>query len=70
MQLILSMRHDICYRDNDTSAGKRECERKMLAELNTLVPKGRREKVNRQLVRSIIALEHGTGYRLEQSISG
>ena len=39
-----SLRHDICYRDNP--AGKSECDRKMLAELNTLVPKGRREKVD------------------------
>ena len=43
------MRHDICYRDNDTPAGKRECDRKMLAELNALTPTGRREKVDRQL---------------------
>ena len=33
----------------------------MLAELNTLVPKGRREKVDRQLVRSIIGLKHRLG---------
>ena len=45
------MHHDICYRDNDTPAGKHECGRKMLAESNALVPKGRREKVDRQLVR-------------------
>ena len=31
------MSHDICYRDNDTPAVKRECDRKMLAELNALV---------------------------------
>ena len=43
----ISMRHDICYRDNPS--GKHECDRKMLAELNTLVPMGSREKVNRQL---------------------
>ena len=55
----ISMRHDICYRDNPT--GKHECNRKMLAELNTLVPKGRREKVDRQLVRSIIGLKHRLG---------
>ena len=54
----ISMRHDICYRDNDTSAGKRECDRKMLDELNALVPKVRREKVDRELVRSIIGLKH------------
>ena len=33
----------------------------MLADLNTLVPKGRREKVDRQLVRSIIGLKHRMG---------
>ena len=33
----ISMRHDICYRDNGTPAGKRECDRKMLVELNALV---------------------------------
>ena len=36
----ISMRHDICYRDNDTPAGKRDCDRKMLDELNALVPEG------------------------------
>ena len=53
------MRHDICYRDNP--AGKHECDRNMLAELNTLVPKGSREKVDRQLVRSIIGVKHRLG---------
>ena len=33
----------------------------MLAEMNTLVQKGRREKVDRQLVRSIIGLKHRLG---------
>ena len=41
--------------------GKHECDHKMLAELNTLVPKGRREMVDRQLVRSIIGLKHRLG---------
>ena len=54
----ISMRHDIGYRDNDTSAGKRVCDREMLAELNALVPEDRREKVDRQLIRSIIGLKH------------
>ena len=57
----ISMRHDICYRDNDTPVGKRECDRKMLAELNVLLSEGRREKVDRQLVRSIIGLKHRMG---------
>ena len=55
------MHHDICYRDNETSAGKHERDRKILAKLNALVPKGRREKVNRQLVRSINGLKHRMG---------
>ena len=54
-----SMRHDICYRDN--LSGKSECDRKMLAELNTLVPKGRRESVDRHVVRSITGLKHKLG---------
>ena len=33
----------------------------MLAALNVLVPVGRREKVDRQLVRSIIGLKHKMG---------
>ena len=53
------MHHDICYQDNPT--GKHECDRKMLAELNALVPKGKHEKVDRQLVRSIIGLKHRLG---------
>ena len=42
-------------------AGKHEYDRKMLEELNTLVPTGRRKKVDRQLGRSIIGLEHRLG---------
>ena len=61
----ISLHHGICYRDNPT--GKHECDRKMLAELNTLVPKGRREKVNRQLVRSITGLKHRLGLGIHWS---
>ena len=46
----ISMLHDICYPDNDMAAGKRDCDHKMLAEVNVLVPEGRRVKVDRQLV--------------------
>ena len=63
----ISMRHDICYRDNYTSAGKRECDRKMLEELHALVPMDRREKVDKQLVRMIIGLKHRMGLGLDQS---
>ena len=63
----ISMRHDICYRDNDIPAGTRECDRKMQAELNALVPEGRREKVDRELVRSIIGLKHRIGLCIDLS---
>ena len=50
------MHRDICYRDNDTPA-----------ELKRLVPEGRREKMNRQLVRSIIGLKHRMGLGIDWS---
>ena len=55
----ISMRQDICYRDNKT--GKPEYDRKMLDDLNALVPRGIREKVDRQLVRGIIGMKHRLG---------
>ena len=66
----ISMDHDICYRDNDTPAGKRECDRKMLMEVNALLPEGTREKVERQLGRSIIGLKYnGAGYPLVNQLA-
>ena len=61
------MRHDICYRGNDSPAGKRECDRKMLAELNALVPEDTCEKLDRQMVRSIIGLTHRMGLGIDWS---
>ena len=55
----IAMRHDICYRDNEN--GKSDCDRKMLAELNALTPRGRRLKIDRQLVRGIIGVKHRLG---------
>ena len=55
----IAMRHDICYRDNENR--KADCDRKMLAELNALTPRGRREKVDKQLARGIIGLKHRLG---------
>ena len=40
---------------------KFECDHKMLVELNALVPNGRHEKVDRQLMGSIIGLKHRMG---------
>ena len=38
----ISMRHDICYRDNEE--GKHKCDDEMLQELDELQPRGFREK--------------------------
>ena len=61
------MRHDISFQDNDMPPGKHECDRKMLAELNALVPECRREMVDRQLVRIIIGLKHRMGLGIDWS---
>ena len=53
------MRYDICYRDNP--GGKSDCDRKMLAELKTIVPRNRREAVDKQLVWGIIGLKYKLG---------
>ena len=60
-----AMRHDICYRDNPS--GKSDCDKKILAELKTIVPKNRREAVDRQLVRGIIGLKHKLGMSVWRS---
>ena len=57
-----SMPRDIYHRDNDTTAGKRECDGKMLAGLYALVPKGIRRLVDRQLVQSIFGLRNRMGH--------
>ena len=45
--------------------------RKILAELNAFTPRGRREKVDRQLVRGIIGLKHrlGVGVRWNSQLA-
>ena len=53
------MRYDICYRDNP--GGKSDCDRKMLAELTTIVPRNRWEAVDKQLVWGIIGLKYKLG---------
>ena len=58
----VSMHHDICYRDNDTKTGKRECDDKMLLELDVLEPKNLREKIDRSLVRKLISTKKCLGW--------
>ena len=52
--VAISMRHDICYRDNETKEGKHACDDEMLKELDVLDPKDIRQRINRKLVRTII----------------
>ena len=61
----ISMKHDICYRDNKTKrSGKRKCDDKMLVELDLLEPKSIREKIDRSLVKRAISLKTRLGLGL------
>ena len=61
----ISMRHDICYRDNKTKQnGKKKCDDKMLIELDLLEPQSIREKIDRSLVRKIISSKKHLGLGL------
>ena len=61
----ISMRHDICNRDNDTVVGKHKCDDIMLQELHMLQPHGFREKIDRKLVRSIIGEKRKLGWGID-----
>ena len=58
----ISMKHDICYRDNDSKEGKHMCDDKMLKELDEMQPKGVREKFDKKLVRSLIGFKRRRGW--------
>ena len=59
----ISMHHDICYRDNNTKEGK--CDYIMLQELDTMQPRGFREKLDRKLTGSIIGKQRKLGWGIE-----
>ena len=63
----ISMRHDICYRENDTKEGKHACDDQMLKELDVLEPKGIRENIDRKLVLTIIGKKRKLGWGIEWS---
>ena len=58
----VSMRHDICYRDNPT--GKKRCDAVMLNELDLLEPRDTRERVDNFFVKKVM----GTKKKLELGI--
>lgn len=61
----ISMRHDICYRDNSTKTGKQKCDDKMLMELDLLEPKNLREKFDKKLVRRLISTKKRLGWGIQ-----
>ena len=61
----IAMYHDICYRDNNTKHGKHECDDRMLSELDSLNPKGIRERIDRRLARSIIGVKRKLGMGIQ-----
>ena len=63
----ISMRHDICYRDNETKEGKHACDDEMFQDLDVLEPKGIREKIDRKFVRAIIGTKRKLGWGIEWS---
>ena len=65
----ISMRHDICYRDHETTEGKHACDDEMLQELDVLESKGIREQIDRKLVRTIISAKRKLGWGIEWVMS-
>ena len=61
----ISMKHDICHRDNDTKTGKQKCDDKMLIELDILEPKNLREKFDKKLVKRIISTKKRLGWGIQ-----
>ena len=61
----ISMKHDICYRDNKAEQnGKKKCDNKMLIELDLLEPKSIRERVDKSLVKGAISAKKRLGWGL------
>ena len=57
----ISMRHDICYRDNDNKRGKKKCDDVMLKELTWLQPTSLRERIDKHFVKNIISTKKRLG---------
>ena len=58
--------HDLCFRDNDTLAGKHKCERIMLSDLKKLKSKTFGEKVMKKVTQGIIGSKYKLGLGVEQ----
>ena len=61
----IAMKHDICYRDSDLmGATRKECDKKMLNNLDSIKTKGIREKIDYALVKPVIWIKHKLGLGL------
>ncbi len=54
----IAMRHDICYRDQDSKA---DCDKVMLDELSEMKPENMRERFDRKLVQGMIGAKYKLG---------
>lgn len=63
----ISMRHDICYRDNSDRDGKHRCDDEMLKELKSMIPVNKREKIDKIIVQSMIGTKRRLGMGIEWS---
>ena len=58
----ISLKHDICYRDNKN---KHLCDDKMLQDLEELDPKDLRERLDRGFVKTVIATKRKMGWGID-----
>ena len=59
----ISMRHDICYRDNPT--GKKKCDDIMINELNIIEPNDWREKIDKNFASKVIGTKRRLGWGIK-----
>lgn len=68
----ISMKHDICYRDNNNKQGKLKCDKEMLSSLSQTKTKNFRESFDKKLVQAAIGTKYklGLGSKNEQRRRG
>jgi hypothetical protein len=67
----IALSHDKCYRDSDKYRTKtrKDCDKEMLNDLNSVKTRGIREKIDYAIVKPIIWLKHklGLGFELSEA---
>jgi len=61
----ISLKHEICYRDNNTNQGKSKCDKSMLNQLTATKPSNIRERFDKKLVQAVISAKYklGVGFK-------